>query len=273
MRKKMLIWMIPLALATISFTYKTGNVSNIPCTAVNNTFNHGESLTYKVYYNLGLLWIPAGEVDFSVKENQDNYEIKAIGKTYASYESVFKVNDYFYSKIDKNTMLPSNFVRIVEEGNYRLYDSIHFEQNKNIAYTYQGKTKNSATVQALKYEGCMQDLVSNLYKLRTTDLNNYGKGDKMNLQMMLDKEIFPISILVEGKEQKKIKDLGKFNTVRINPEVVVGNVFKKGNKMTIWVSDDMNKIPLLIESPIAVGSVKMVLKSHKGLKYPLAAKV
>ena len=273
MNKKMLIWIIPLALAAVSFTYKTGKMSNMPCTSVNNTFSHGESLTYKVYYNLGLLWIPAGEIDFSVQENHDSYELKALGKTYPSYESVFKVNDYFYSKIDKTTLLPRNFVRIVEEGNYRLYDSINFEQDKNIAYTYQGKTKNTTTVQALRYDGCMQDLVSNLYKLRTTDLNHYGKGDKMNLQMMLDKEIFPISVLIEGKEKKQIKGLGKFNTVRINPELVVGNVFKKGNKMTIWVSDDMNKVPLLIESPIAVGSVKMVLKSHKGLRYPLAAKV
>ncbi len=273
MNKKMLIWMIPLALATVSFTFKAGKVDNIPCTSENNAFGHGESLTYKVYYNLGLLWIPAGEVDFTIKENQANYEIKAVGKTYSSYESVFKVNDYFYSKIDKTTLLPINFVRIVEEGNYRLYDSIYFDQEKTTAFTYQGKTKNTTTKEAFKYDGCMQDLVSTLYKLRTSDMNHFSKGDKINVQMMLDKEIFPISVLVEGKEQKKIKDLGKFKTVRINPELVVGNVFKKGNKMTIWVSDDMNKVPLLIESPISVGSVKMVLKSHKGLRYPLAAKV
>nr|HRO73131.1 DUF3108 domain-containing protein [Saprospiraceae bacterium] len=73
--------------------------------------------------------------------------------------------------------------------------------------------------------------------------------------------------------KKQIKDLGKFNTVRINPEVVSGNVFKKGDKMQIWVSDDDNRIPLQLESSVSVGSVRMVLKSYKGLKYPLSSKV
>jgi hypothetical protein len=43
--------------------------------------------------------------------------------------------------------------------------------------------------------------------------------------------------------------------------------------MTVWVSDDQNRIPLLIESPVSVGSVKMVLQEYKGLKYDFTAKV
>lgn len=273
MNKKLVLWMIPLALITISFTYHNTTKVSLPCYSENTAFNQGENLTYKVFYNLGFLWIPAGEVNFSVKENMDSYEIRALGKTYKSYESIFKVNDYFYSKVDKNTMLPTNFVRIVEEGNYKLYDSITFQQDKNIAYSYQGKTKNTTSIQTHKYDGCMQDLVSNLYKLRTTDLSGLNKGDKLETKILFDKEIFPVSITFEGKEKKKIKDLGTFKTIRINPQVIVGNVFKKDNKMVIWVSDDSNKVPLLIESPIAVGSVKMVLKEHKGLKYPFSSKV
>ena len=61
--------------------------------------------------------------------------------------------------------------------------------------------------------------------------------------------------------------------MRIYPDVVAGNVFKDGNQMTLWVSDDANKLPLLIESPISVGSVKAVLKSYKGLKYNLDSEI
>lgn len=268
-----LFWLIvPLALISASFTYRTSKAVNLPCSTANNTFGNGEVLTYKVYYNLGLIWIPAGEVEFSVKENTDTYEMKAIGKTYSSYESIFKVNDYFYTKVDKETLLPTNFVRIVEEGNYRLYDSISFQQDKNMAFSYHGKTKNSTTAHLHKWDGCMQDLVSNLYKLRTTDYSNFKKGDNMNIQILFDKEVFPIGVAMGGKEKKHIKGLGKFNTIALKPEVVVGNVFKKGNKMSVWISDDGNKIPLMVESPIAVGSLKMVLKSYKGLRYPLSSK-
>ena len=40
--------------------------------------------------------------------------------------------------------------------------------------------------------------------------------------------------------------------------------------MTIWVTDDANHIPVRIESPISVGSVKVDLMHYENLKYPIA---
>jgi hypothetical protein len=39
--------------------------------------------------------------------------------------------------------------------------------------------------------------------------------------------------------------------------------------MVVWVSQDGNRIPVLIESPIKVGSIKAVLNAYENLKYPL----
>ncbi|MBK9733832.1 MAG: DUF3108 domain-containing protein [Saprospiraceae bacterium] len=105
----------------------------------NATFQTGERLVYKLYYNWKL--VIQRRVVFTVQESKTHYEIKAIGKTYPAYEHIFKVNDYFYSKVDKNTLFPSNFVRIVEEGNYRVYDSISFDQSRNIALSFHGTSK------------------------------------------------------------------------------------------------------------------------------------
>jgi len=41
--------------------------------------------------------------------------------------------------------------------------------------------------------------------------------------------------------------------------------------MTVWVSDDANHIPLRIESPISVGSVKVDMMQYKNLRYPLSS--
>ncbi len=51
------------------------------------------------------------------------------------------------------------------------------------------------------------------------------------------------------------------------PDLVTANVFKDGNRMNVWVTNDGNKLPLLIESPLSVGSAKAVLKSYSGLRY------
>lgn len=40
--------------------------------------------------------------------------------------------------------------------------------------------------------------------------------------------------------------------------------------MTLWVTDDKNKIPVRAQAEILVGSVKMDITSYKGLANPLA---
>ncbi|MBK9255960.1 MAG: DUF3108 domain-containing protein [Saprospiraceae bacterium] len=239
----------------------------------NDVFQSGEELVYKIYYNWQMIWIPAGEVVFNISESKDHYEMVAKGKTYKSYDKIFKVNDYYYSKIDKKTLLPRNFVRIIEEGSYKIYDSIAFDQLKYRAMSFHGSDKNSTKPTSHQLDGSVHDLISNIYSLRNQSVNTLYKGDIIPIRIFFDKEKYPLNIRYEGKEQKTIKDFGTFNTLRLHPELVAGNVFKKGDQMSVWVSDDQNRIPLLIESPLAVGSVKAVLKSTKGLKYNMTAKL
>ena len=57
------------------------------------------------------------------------------------------------------------------------------------------------------------------------------------------------------------------------PQVVAGNVFKENTAMSVYVSNDGNKIPILIESPVSVGSIKAVLKDYNGLRHNFDSKV
>ena len=244
------------------------------CYKTNTSFQKGERLVYSVYYNWQFVWIPAGEVVMDVNETETEYEVRVKGTTYESYDNFFRVRDYFYTKIDKKTLLPKNFVRIVEEGDYRLFDSISFDQNTMTASTFHGKNRNEIKTQNLKLNECMHDLVSILYSLRNTDVNSFKKGDKLPVKVLFDKEVYPIKVVYGGKSKaKKIKNLGKYNALQVTPTMVAGAVFKDETKMDIWVSDDENKIPLLIESPLYIGSGKAVLKSYSNLRNSFTSKV
>ncbi len=48
-------------------------------------------------------------------------------------------------------------------------------------------------------------------------------------------------------------------------------VFNGGEKMTIWITDDQNHIPVRIESPISVGAIKIDLVQYENLKYSITA--
>jgi hypothetical protein len=48
-----------------------------------------------------------------------------------------------------------------------------------------------------------------------------------------------------------------------------GRVFKEEEDMTLWVSDDANKVPIRVKSDLLVGSIEMDLVEHKNLVRPL----
>ncbi len=270
------LWMLALILLfqQAFVTLPQAGIINDSCAIDNTSFAAGERLVYKAYYNWKFVWIPAGEAVFDVIENKNDYEIKVVGKTYESYDYFFKVRDYFYSRIDKKTLYPKSFVRIIEEGDYRKFDSISFDQARQKAYSFNGKTRATAKMQQVNFNACMHDLLSVLYYLRNVNVDQYKKGSYIPTQVFFDNETFPIKVRYEGKEaQKEIKELGTYHTIKVIPDLVVGNVFKDGDKMKIWVSDDANKLPLLIESPLKIGSAKAVLKSYRGIRHKLSAKI
>lgn len=168
-------------------------------------------------------------------------------------------------------MLPIYSERSVNEGDYHIFEKINFTQTARQTTVWRAPKRGEAeTKTEHKVNDCVHDVLSALYFLRNVDFENRQKGYTVPFKVFMDQEEYPLKFKYDGKEgRKKIHGLGRYNTMRFQPEVVVGNVFKDGNKMQVWVSDDGNRLPLLIESPISVGSVKMVLKSCKGLKYEL----
>jgi hypothetical protein len=106
-----------------------------------------------------------------------------------------------------------------------------------------------------------------MYYARNINYDQYKPGDKIPFTMFLDDQVYNIYIHYMGKETIKTK-YGKFNAIKLKPLLIKGNMFDGGEKMTIWVTNDPNHIPVRIESPIVVGSVKVDLMHYENLKYP-----
>jgi hypothetical protein len=243
------------------------------CSIHNSSFKAGEELTYKAYYNWNFVWIAAGEITFKVIDQGDKYYINAKGRTYNSYDIFFKVRDEFKVWIDKETMLPTTSVREVHEGGYQLYDMMKYDFDKMEIRSYRGKDKDNTRQLVYDIDNCMHDVLSIIYYIRNKDYDKMKAGTDIPVRVFLDKEKYSLKAKYVGKETKEIKDLGTYKTLKLMPEVVSGQVFTDSSGMTIWATDDKNHLPLQIESPLSVGSLKAVLKSHKNLRYSVTAKV
>ncbi len=255
-----------LALCSLGIVGSSQSLEEMPCTLENTTWADGEKLTYKVYYNWQFIWIPAGEVTFSITENADSYEFLVEGKSFPSYDSFFKVRDSYYSKIDKETFQPKYFIRNVAQDKYIRYDSIYFDYENNLIKEYFGKTKETAEYFEFEMNDCVQDMVSIMYYLRNYDDTYLYEGSKLPINVFFDKEYFDLDIKVTDTKTRRIKGMGKKPTIKISPQIVTGNVFKEGDEMSIYVLNDSSKIPLMIESAVTVGSVKAVLTDYANTK-------
>lgn len=231
------------------------------CGLTNTSFLAGESITFKVYYNLGKLFIGAGEATFNCQleklNGKDVYHIVGEGKTFRTYDWFFKVRDRYETYIDTATLLPQRFIRNVNEGGYKIYNNVTFDHVNNLAVS------NEATV---KTPACIQDVISAIYYARNINFEKYKPGDKIPFDMYLDDKVYNIYIRYLGKENVETK-FGKFRAIKFAPLLIQGSTFEGGEKMAVWVSDDANKVPLRVDSPISVGSVKVDMIAYKNLRY------
>ncbi len=91
--------------------------------------------------------------------------------------------------------------------------------------------------------------------------------------MLLDNEIYHLSVRYLGKELLKMKDGRKYNTIKFSIQLVEGTVFKAGEDLIVWATDDKNHIPVMVDAKILVGSVKALLQSTENLRNKSTAKV
>lgn len=245
------------------------------CPIENKAFQHGEEMIYKVFYNWGFVWIPAGEVTFSVEESTQDFHLSVVGETYKSYDWFFKVRDYYDTWIDKRTLLPNVSIRDITEGGYTLYDKNQFDQEANTVVNLRGRRLETIKENNFfQIENCMHDMLSIVYWARNLSFENYQQGQKISIKIFADKKTWALSVKYLGEEKgHKVRGLGDFNTLKFSPEVIEGTVFPKNAQVNVWVSDDQNRVPLVIESPLSIGSAKAILKSYKGLRYDFSAKM
>lgn len=236
-------------------------------------FVEGESLTYVVNYKWGAINTDVGEAVTSLSRSDSLFHSIITGKTYKFYDIIFKVREHFESKFYADGIKPHFFFRNTHEGKYRIKNTFHFQKDTNLINAVIQKYDRTPVDTLLTGTGDTYDIPSLFYKVRTIDFDSIAIGEKQPISFAIDDDVYNFYYIFVGKEVKKIKGLGTFNTLKFNVRLVAGSVFTGKDEMTIWVTDDQNKVPLLFESPIIVGKVQGRLTEFQNLKAPLTSKI
>lgn len=253
-------------LACCAFTQVNETEQDL-CGMKNTSFKVGESFSLTIFYSVAGIYVNAGTAEISTTlghfDNRPVYRISCEGRSNSSYDWIFKVRDHYESYIDTATMQSLKFIRQIHEGGYKKRENVVFNRETNTAITDKG---------VFKTPPCVQDVVSAVFNARNIDFNKYRPDDKIPFKMFLGNEVYNLYIRYLGKEKITTR-LGTFHAIKFKPLLIKGEMFKGGEKMTVWVSDDADHLPLRIESPIVVGTVKVDMTGYKNLRYPLTSRI
>ncbi|PNQ74970.1 DUF3108 domain-containing protein [Hanstruepera neustonica] len=231
-----------------------------------SSYGVGEWFRFEMSYSG---WMKAGEATLTVNEgyykSKPVYHIVGKGWTTGAVSWFFKVEDRYESFIDKRNNKPYRFIRDIDEGGHTKNIEIEFDQGKNKAHVHNIKHNKKSVHDT---EPNIQDMVSTFYYLRNNlDVENLKVNDEVSVNMFFDEENYGFKLKYLGEEIIKT-EFGKVHSLKFRPYVMAGRVFKEEESLTLWVSNDKNKIPLRVKADLAVGSLRADLDAFKGLKHP-----
>ncbi|MBF4493665.1 DUF3108 domain-containing protein [Flavobacterium sp. JLP] len=234
-----------------------------------DAFGTGEYFKFRIHYGI----VNAGYATLEIKDATINNKKvhHAIGKGYTTGMSkfFFKVEDLYESYFDKETGSPYRYIRKIDEGGYTKNQEGIFNQAENRVLVKDYKRKSEKTIIITDN---VQDIISSFYYLRNhPNIDKLKSGDAITIDMFFDEEITKFKLKYIGRQDITTK-FGTVSTMVFKPLVQTGRVFKEKESVTLWITDDDNKVPVRIKADLAVGSLKADLDEYKGLKNPFKVK-
>ena len=235
--------------------------------AQNHIVNHlGEQLNYRMEF----LGLPAGSISFDVvtTKNIDSislYHLKVKAQTNKLFSPLFGIQNKYESYFDTSTFLPQILKKDVKQKNIVQHFSINFNQQQNKASINDSTSWNIP-------DSCYS-FFSMLYFLR----NQYFLiGD--TIKFNLDSENLASTCKATLANSKIISTpAGKFKAIEVKlsfkplttsprpwkTDLMTNRMANPNSKMSIWLSDDQSRLPLIIQFSQKRSKVKLVLKQFR----------
>ncbi len=177
------------------------------------------------------------------------------------------MRDSLTTVVDKETLRPYKLDRFTNEGNYHARHQYVYHYPKKQIQTFIKKNKHPQKNFTVPLDGCVNNIMSVLYYARNIDYDNLKKGAKVPIKMLVDGEISNVEIRYKGTGKVKTRHGNKFECYKITPVLPDGSMFEEGDGMVVWLTKDANRVPVMVEAKIRVGSVKGVLENYSGLRH------
>lgn len=244
------------------------------CGTMTKAFKPGETLNYKLYYHWHFVWLQTGKASVTTTLRDfygvPCYYISALGQTLPKYDWFYKIRDTLTTLTDTNDFSTMRFYRSTHEAAVDVRNDNVFDNKKHVVYYLnEGKKyrRDSASIPA----GTI-DILTGVYFTRCINFGCVGTKDTILLNIYLDGHVYNVHLRYLGKEVVS-SSFGRYMCEKLSVELIAGTIFREGAKMFVWATDDANHLPLLMEAPLIIGSVRAELESFSNLRNTMEEKV
>ncbi|KQC34454.1 ATP-dependent exonuclease [Nonlabens sp. YIK11] len=256
--KKIVLLLLAISLVSVAYIPPSSN------NKIEQAYKSGEWFKFRIHYGMFNASFATLGVESKTLNGKPVYHLKGKGESTGLLHLFFKVDDRYESYVDRNTGKPYRFIRDIDEGGHTKDIQIDFNHDTRKAVINNKKHKE---IKTMDIKPGTQDMVSSFYHLRNiVDHNSLKVGDEFVLPMFFDDENYDFKMKFLEREVVKTK-FGKIKALKFRPYVQSGRVFEEEESLTVWISDDENKIPLKIQAKLAVGSLTADLDAFKGLSH------
>lgn len=230
----------------------TGTAQSIDERMIENlAFGVGEKLSFDINYG----FINAGTATMEVAaliefENRPAFQIVTRAQSNDFFSSVFRVDDRVESITDAIGLFSWRFEKNLREGSYTSDRQYSFDQRANTVLY--GDSLH-------RLEPFTQDALSAMYYVRTQPLE---VGSSVVLSSFVDGRSSTLEVRVHRREKVTV-EAGTFDCLVVEPITADVGVFKNEGKLTIWLTDDRVRMPVLMKSKVLVGSISAELTDYK----------
>ncbi len=241
-------------LATILAVLLVTTAAGLADNGANFPFHVGEKLNYTIYWGPFVAGSASLEVsDIEAVDGHDCYHLIAKAQTSGLVGMLFHVDNTMESWLDAKELYARRYRQHRIEGKHTKLSETHYDYvNNNFTIT----NHLNGAVTTLPMDKPLLDIVSALYYVRTRPLQlnqpqNFlvNAGDTNRL------------VRITPNQRKTIwtNPLGDVPAVRIEPNPTITIVAANKGHMWVWVSDDAQKLPLVLISNMTLGSVRLQL--------------
>jgi len=242
------------------------------CEFTNSAFSSGENIQYDLYFNYGILNARAGRGSITVTEANYRgvkaYKTVMLLNTSGLAGNLYAVHDTLTSYIDSN-LRPLLFTKEAFEGK-------DYSVERQV-YTYNGEKIRIRAVrhwngkelfdEVVTTDKCTYDYLSVLSYVRNLDYTGMKPGDRHYIQFISGRKPVDMYVNYQGISSIKANNGKTYEVIDISMTIHDDAFTNPKEALRASLTNDENRIPVIIDTSIRIGSVKGVLREVSGLRH------